>query len=183
MSLIVCPECKNEISQYAELCPTCGFHIREFMECNNLKNTNNVWICPKCAFYSGGYENVSSSIYIKCKRCNTIVIDTNMTGEEFQKKCFIEHKNGNDFYEEDIAKMLGKPDQFDETSSKQRIAENIRLNSSKESVKNLPKCPTCQSTNIKKMSTTSKAINAGLFGVLGNRRKKQFHCNNCGYEW
>lgn len=48
---------------------------------------------------------------------------------------------------------------------------------------NIPHCPTCISTNIKKISTTSKAVNVALFGLLGNKRKKQFHCNNCGYEW
>lgn len=48
---------------------------------------------------------------------------------------------------------------------------------------NTPHCPTCSSTNIKKISTTSKAVNVALFGFLGNKRKKQFHCNNCGYEW
>ena len=49
--------------------------------------------------------------------------------------------------------------------------------------KNIPKCPTCNSTNINKISTTSKAVNVALFGLFGNKRKKQFHCNNCGYEW
>ena len=49
--------------------------------------------------------------------------------------------------------------------------------------KNQPKCPTCQSTNIKKIPATSKATNALLFGLFGNKRNKQWHCNNCGYEW
>lgn len=46
-----------------------------------------------------------------------------------------------------------------------------------------PKCPTCQSTNIQKISATSKVTNAALFGLFGNKRNKQFHCNSCGYEW
>lgn len=49
--------------------------------------------------------------------------------------------------------------------------------------KNVPKCPTCQSTNIKKVSTTSKAINTVMFGLLGTKRHKTFHCNDCEYEW
>lgn len=49
--------------------------------------------------------------------------------------------------------------------------------------KNVPKCPTCQSENIKKVSTTSKAINTVIFGLLGTKRHKTFHCNDCGYEW
>lgn len=48
---------------------------------------------------------------------------------------------------------------------------------------NKPKCPTCNSTNIKKISVTSKATNIAMFGLLGTKRYKTFHCNNCGYEW
>lgn len=48
---------------------------------------------------------------------------------------------------------------------------------------NKPKCPTCQSTNIRKISATSKLTNVVLFGLFGNKRNKQFHCNSCGYEW
>lgn len=47
----------------------------------------------------------------------------------------------------------------------------------------IPKCPTCGSTSIVKISATAKATNTILFGILGNKRKKQFHCESCGYEW
>ncbi len=48
---------------------------------------------------------------------------------------------------------------------------------------NKPKCPTCQSTNLKKISATSKVMNTAMFGIFGTKRHKTFHCNNCGYEW
>lgn len=48
---------------------------------------------------------------------------------------------------------------------------------------NKPKCPTCNSTNLKKISATSKVVNTAVFGLFGTKRFKQFHCNNCGYEW
>lgn len=47
----------------------------------------------------------------------------------------------------------------------------------------IPKCPTCSSTNIKKISSAARLANAAAFGFLGNRRNKQFRCNNCKYEW
>ena len=62
-------------------------------------------------------------------------------------------------------------------------AINCDILSNKNIHQNTPKCPTCQSTNIKKISATSKAKNAVLFGLIGNKRNKQFHCNSCGYEW
>lgn len=46
-----------------------------------------------------------------------------------------------------------------------------------------PHCPTCNSTNIKLISTTSKAVNTAMFGLLGTKRHKTYHCNNCKYEW
>lgn len=48
---------------------------------------------------------------------------------------------------------------------------------------NKPKCPTCQSTNLKKISSTSKVVNTAVWGIFGTKRHKTFHCNNCGYEW
>lgn len=48
---------------------------------------------------------------------------------------------------------------------------------------NKPKCPTCNSTNLKKISVVSKAVNTAAFGIFGTKRHKTFHCNNCGYEW
>ena len=53
----------------------------------------------------------------------------------------------------------------------------------KDTPKNIPKCPTCQSTNIRKISTASKVVNTALFGLFGSKRHKTFHCDNCGYEW
>ena len=47
----------------------------------------------------------------------------------------------------------------------------------------LLKCPTCGSTNLKKISTASKVANTAFWGLLGTKRFKTFHCNNCGYEW
>ena len=48
---------------------------------------------------------------------------------------------------------------------------------------NVPKCPTCQSTDIKKVSTASKAGSVFMWGLLSQKVKKQWHCNNCDYEW
>ena len=48
---------------------------------------------------------------------------------------------------------------------------------------NVPRCPTCHSTHVYKISTTAKAANTVLFGIFGTKRYKTFHCNNCKYEW
>lgn len=43
----------------------------------------------------------------------------------------------------------------------------------------LPHCPICGSTDLKRISATAKAVNTAMFGLLGNKRKHQWHCNNC----
>lgn len=48
---------------------------------------------------------------------------------------------------------------------------------------NIPKCPTCSSTNISKISTASKIVGGAMFGLLSKTAKSQFKCNNCGYKW
>lgn len=50
---------------------------------------------------------------------------------------------------------------------------------------NLPKCPTCGSTNIRHISSTERGVNAVMFGLFGNKRKCQFEClnPNCRYRW
>ncbi len=49
---------------------------------------------------------------------------------------------------------------------------------------NVPKCPTCGSTNIEKISATSKVGKAVLFGIFAaGAISKTFKCNNCGHQW
>ena len=48
---------------------------------------------------------------------------------------------------------------------------------------NKPKCPTCQSTNIKKISGLSKAGSVAMFGIFSQKVKKQWHCNGCGSDF
>ena len=42
-----------------------------------------------------------------------------------------------------------------------------------------PECPYCHSHNTSKITATAKAVNTAMFGVLGQKRKYQWHCNNC----
>lgn len=45
---------------------------------------------------------------------------------------------------------------------------------------NLPKCPFCNSTDIKKISGTERVVSATMFGILSKKIGKSFKCNNCG---
>lgn len=46
-----------------------------------------------------------------------------------------------------------------------------------------PHCPTCNSTNIQKISGTERFVTTGLFGLASSNVGKTMHCKNCGYKW
>lgn len=49
--------------------------------------------------------------------------------------------------------------------------------------KYVPRCPTCQSEDIKKISTAAKIGGAATLGLFSKTARSQFQCNNCGYKW
>lgn len=48
---------------------------------------------------------------------------------------------------------------------------------------NIPKCPTCGSPDVEKISLTSKVVGGALFGLFSSNVRKTMHCKNCGYKW
>lgn len=47
----------------------------------------------------------------------------------------------------------------------------------------VPKCPTCGSTNIRKISTGERMVSVGILGLFSKKINKSFKCNSCGYTW
>ncbi|MCM1325115.1 MAG: hypothetical protein NC094_10300 [Bacteroidales bacterium] len=81
-----------------------------------------------------------------------------------------------------IVELYNMSEQEQIEDGKQRI-QNIIKQSFEIKNENQPKCPTCQSTNIKKISGVSKAGSVAMFGIFSQKVKHQFKCSNCGYEW
>jgi len=52
-----------------------------------------------------------------------------------------------------------------------------------EAQKNIPRCPTCNSENIKKISGMRRAFHGYAFGIFSKTAFSQFECQNCGYKW
>ncbi len=52
-----------------------------------------------------------------------------------------------------------------------------------QSTANIPKCPTCGSTNIKKISGAKRWVGTGLFGLASSDLGKTMQCNSCGYKF
>lgn len=45
------------------------------------------------------------------------------------------------------------------------------------------KCPNCGQVNVKKISTTSRAVSVGLTGLASDKMGKTYKCPKCGYMW
>lgn len=58
------------------------------------------------------------------------------------------------------------------------IEYQIKLSQLKQADNSL-RCPYCKSSNVLKISATSRIVSAGFFGLGSKKIGKQFHCNNC----
>lgn len=48
---------------------------------------------------------------------------------------------------------------------------------------NVPKCPTCGSTDLIKKGVGARAVDGFVFGRLSVEGRSQFQCRKCGYMW
>lgn len=47
----------------------------------------------------------------------------------------------------------------------------------------VPKCPTCGSLNVEKISTGKKIFGGAMFGLFSSDVRNTMHCKNCGAKW
>lgn len=63
------------------------------------------------------------------------------------------------------------------------ITENTNKSNETNQSQNIPKCPTCGSTNIEKISIGKKAFGGAMFGIFSSDIRNTMHCKNCGAKW
>ena len=139
-----------------------------------------------------------------CPKCGNIIIPPendkkcNYCGEE----CLPTHISTSDVLHHDWEKLPNqiileeyvKPNPlFDEELYNKRVAlekrqeeaTSNRLYMEKQQAQkaNVPKCPTCGSTNVEKISTAKKAFGFAMVGLFSSNLGKTMECRNCGYKW
>ena len=144
-------------------CEKCGQHLdKSDEELDNLKNI----ICVGCC--ETGYFKPVPKEYL------------NEGGWGIEKN----------LKEEFIEKIVKSSPNFDQVCWDRREGfkeiqkrNNELLENDKAKQASIPKCPTCGSANLKRISMSSKVASVAMFGLFSTKRSKTFHCNNCGYEW
>lgn len=109
-----------------------------------------------------------------------------------------EHSINEDLKQQFIEEYIKSSPEFDQTLFNQReIHARQHANDFQESMDFLEKgkaileeknkkvtCTYCGSTNVKKITATSKAVHTAIFGIWSmGRNSKQWHCNNCNSDF
>ena len=79
------------------------------------------------------------------------------------------------------AQVLEKKQRWAEQQD--QIVENMKRQAAAEAACPKITCPYCKSTNTKKLSSLSRALSAGIFGLGSSKIGKQWHCNSCGSDF
>ena len=139
---------------------------------------NIVYICSRCKKESIRIDTGNEYVH-PCIHCNSKMIKCPYDYKTYKK--MKKTNEWNAFVESFIKECK---DNLDYKQQPQKDYSYLKVQQ-KNDIKNLPKCPTCGSTNIRRIGATERGANALMFGLLGNKRKCQFECQNpnCRYRW
>lgn len=126
-------------------------------------------------------EIKSNNEYI-CPYCNNKLVDTLITENEFN---LIDNVSDSDRQFLEAMIDLKKKDPIEYQLKISQFKANLKQQESSKKVEedDRPKCPTCGSTNIEKISLGKKAVGGALFGIFSSNVRKSMHCKSCGYKW
>lgn len=190
-----CPKCNNKVDVINGRCSECNYDISEYMKEIGLYNenrlvTDKMYICPHCGTIDAGEK----SIRLKCYECGTPYKYTNITRKQYWQESGEACINGSiDSYELNLIKQyVSDTIDWGIYNSRKNIQEEQRHKyqqqkqaeeQARQDAINHPKCPTCGSTNIRKIGTGERVASVIGFGILSRKINKTWKCNNCGHTW
>lgn len=137
--------------------------------------------CPKCGNI-GGENDI-------CNFCGTKEIVTPYSWDKWlydggydfdpSKKILEEYAKPNPLFDEELYnKRIAL-----EKSQQQATLNQMRMEKQQAQRANVPKCPTCGSTNIRRISTLDRAVSIGILGIFSGKIGKNYECLNCKAKW
>lgn len=171
MALMKCVECGKEISDRADNCPYCGCPV----------GAESIWGSIDFVWVKGVTQNFNvATIYVDGVECGKIMnrktVNIRVSLGLHSVKLL---RNGKCMLEESI------PISKDSPNVSFYIKETIsgKLEKTTMPIENVPKCPTCGSTKVKKLSLGRKVFSVEMIGFASSSAGKTFVCKNCGYKW
>lgn len=148
-------------------CPQCASEYTKATALN--KGIKNCEFCGAEIRYSDMLASDFSDLWEKEREKQGIsVLKTREPLERFVMKTFL---LDDDNFNEVLFNKKWHPEQYKQELNQKPIENNT------------PKCSTCGSTNIRKISGTKRWISTGLFGLASSNVGKTMECKNCGYKW
>lgn len=142
--------------------------------------TDEVWLCSNkecdAAWYVKHGDMPSRKL---CYACDSNIIKTPLLVEEYAYITLISE-------DRDFIDAMIELKQKDIIEFKTKIAQfkaQVDAQEERKSQSNIPKCPTCGSTNIEKISSGKKMSGAFLFGIFSSDIRNTMHCKDCGAKW
>ena len=139
-----------------------------------LKGTDSWGSYENTEYIRGFITYLDDESVTKCPECDHDIITVNMSHDDFLTIRDASNCNRDllfamiKLHDEDPIEYELKMAQFRE------IAERKQPNTS-----NQPHCPYCNSTNLTKVSGTSRFASTLMFGIGSKKIGKQWKCNNC----
>lgn len=155
MGLINCPECGKEISNKSETCIHCGYPL-----VNYICNINGIEYNLKDEL---SMALVNNNDWIKAIG-------------NLRRKTSLTLSDGKELIEI-MRNTKSVPKKYE---SKYPLEDRSKY---EDKSSNTIKCPTCQSTNVKKIGTGERVASVAMMGVFSKKINKSFKCNSCGYTW
>lgn len=137
--------------------------------------------CPKCG------NIISIDNVTNCNFCNESYVATNYKWSfddiardpQKRKEILEKYVKPNPLFDEELYNKRITLEKRQEEATSNRL----RMEKQQAQKANVPKCPTCGSTNVEKISTAQKAFGFALVGLFSSNLGKTMHCKNCGYKW
>ena len=154
---------------YIMYCPVCGYvdgeHIRT--------------VCPFC-----GHELSNSNHLLKEMRGKFRWEIEPIAEDIFQNLVKDNPEFDNKAYQFRVEKQREETRRADAIAKKkwdEQMAKGREILA--ERAANAPRCPTCGSTDLKKIDAFDRAISVSFLGLASGKIGKSFKCNHCGYMW
>lgn len=153
-------------------------------------SSSRSYYCPYCGYV---YKNPFYQFKWTCTGCSARKVELKMFSHDddyYNNKSIEKYgtaSHASEFYDLESSQ---NPLYNDVSASMRNMRDTQRFDEYMEKTNQIyenkscvPKCPTCGSTDIKKISVANKATHAVMFGLLSKTARSQFECNNCHYKW
>ena len=165
--------------KYCEYCDKSG-EAKKRLEKANITYAREAKI--KC--YSGflgfaSFERIDEDATV-CPFCGKPIVETGMDRRDY-RDLSIASKENRQLIEEMIELKKKDPIEYEIKMIEFRKESKRIMDEDDSDI--MPKCPTCGSINIEKISLGKKLTGGALFGLLSSNVRKTMHCRNCGYKW